>query len=390
MNADVLESVRTLLPDIRKRAERTELDRKVSTQTMSALTASGLFRMLQPRTHGGLESDPKTFFTAIRAVAAACGSTGWVASIIGATHCHVALMEPQAAEDVWGKNPDARVTASYGPVGRMTPESDGYRLSGEWNAAAGAEHADWFLLGALLVGPAHDVVDYSVALVPRSDLTLTDDWNVVGLRGSGSKGVVVSGVVVPAHRVYASIGRTRVEERRSEPGTPALYRIPLIAVYSTSISVPLVGTAEGAYDYHLDRMRDRAQFSHGGSKGNDDNFLHAALARGLTELDATVLQVDRNLDELYDLATRNAAIPVETRLRARRDQVRSTERAVEAIDLLLKVSGGHGVRNSTVIQRCWRDVHTGAAHLVNNVEQSLVPYGRWASGYGVDDALILS
>jgi hypothetical protein len=34
-------------------------------------------------------------------------------------------------------------------------------------------------------------------------------------------------------------------------------------------------------------------------------------------------------------------------------------------------------------------VHTGAAHVVNDAEQGMSLYGRWAYGLGVDDSLIL-
>lgn len=389
MTIDVLDAVRALAPGIRDDAARTESERNISTDTMAALVDTGLFRMFQPRAHGGSERDPVAFFTAIRLLASACGSTGWAASLMGATPWHVALLEPQAAEEVWGESADTLVTSSYAPVGRLTPEEGGYRLSGAWRSAPGAEHCGWIVLGSLLIGQSGDPVDYTAVLVPRSDLTLTDDWNVVGLRGSGSKDVVVSNVFVPPHRIYGSAGRTRVTDIQRLPDSPVLYRVPFASIHSTAITAPLLGAAEGAYRYHLARVRGRNRLSHGGRKGAEDDFAHVAIARGTGELDASVLQLDRDLREQYEHAERNEPIPMELRLRARRDQVRCTERAVEAVDLLFKAAGGHAVRTSTPIQRCWRDVHTGAAHLVNDVEQGMSMYGRWAYGLGVDDSLIL-
>lgn len=390
MSLEVLDAVRALLPDVRERAAETEHERNISTETMGALAGTGLFRMFQPRTHGGTESEPVDFFTAVRLLAGACGSTGWTAALVGATHWHVALLGAQAADDVWGAGPASLVTSSYAPVGRLTPEGGGgYRLSGAWRSAPGAEHCDWAVLGSLLIGPAGDPVDYTAVLVPHSDLSLTDDWNVVGLRGTGSKDVVVANAFVPEHRIYGSAGRTRIGDLQRQPDAPVLYRVPFASIHSSAITAPLIGAAQGAYDYHVDRARRRTRLSHGGRKGIEDDFAHVAVARGIGELDASVLQLDRDLREQYAHAARNEPIPMELRLRARRDQVRCTERAVESIDLLFKAAGGHAVRTNTPIQRCWRDVHTGAAHLVNDVNQGMSMYGRWAYGHGIDDSLIL-
>ena len=67
---------------------------------------------------GGLEADPVTFYTAVRLIASACGSTGWVASVIGVHPWQLALFPPQAQQDVWGADPATRMSSSYAPTGR--------------------------------------------------------------------------------------------------------------------------------------------------------------------------------------------------------------------------------------------------------------------------------
>jgi 3-hydroxy-9,10-secoandrosta-1,3,5(10)-triene-9,17-dione monooxygenase len=387
--SDVLESVRALLPAIRERAASTESERTVPKETVAALLDAGFFAMFRPARYGGSESDPVDYFTAVRLLASACPSTGWAASLLGITPWHVALLEPQMCEDVWGAGQDVLVSSSYAPTGRLVSTDGGYRLTGTWRSAPGAEHCDWIVLGTLMIGATGDPVDYTAAVVPRSDYTLRDGWNVVGLRGAGGMDVQVEDVFVPPHRIFGAAGRRRVAKFQRGPDAPALYRVPFACIHSTALVVPLLGAAEGAYAYHLARMRRRSELSHGGRKWSGDEFAPVAVARGSGEIDASILQLDRDLRELTDHAHRNERIPIELRLRARRDQVRSAERAVEAVDLLLKAAGGHGVQAGNPIQRAWRDVHTGAAHVVNDVDQGMSLYGRWAYGLGVDDSLIL-
>lgn len=388
MSDDVLHSVRGLLPDLLADAVRVEALRTIPQQTMEALVATKLLRMFQPAAVGGLEAEPVLFFTGIRLLANACCSTAWTASLMGTTAWHVSLLEEQSAYDVWGDSPDALVTSSYAPLGQLVPAESGYRLSGTWRSVVGAALSDWLMLGSQVIGRSGEPIDYAAVLVPRSAVRLGEAWSAVGLRGTGTRVVEVTDVGVPAHHVYATTRRNRLIELLREPEAPALYRMPFASIFSTSITAPLIGAAEGAYSYYIERTRSRSRLTLG-ARGPEGRSATLAIARGLGALDASVLQIDRNLRELYDCGQRNEPIPMELRLRARRDQVLSTERAVEAIDLLLKSAGGHGVQGNTPIQRAWRDIHTGAAHLVNDVDQGVSTYGRWVLGLGVEDSLVL-
>ena len=69
-------------------------------ESVKALAETGFFRLLQPALFGGLEADPVTFFAAVRLIASACGSTGWVASVVGVHPLQLALFPPQAQQDV--------------------------------------------------------------------------------------------------------------------------------------------------------------------------------------------------------------------------------------------------------------------------------------------------
>lgn len=389
MATEVLSAVRDLVPSIRERAEQTEDQRRVSDESIAELVEAGLFTMFRPRRYGGQEAAPVDFFTAIRLISSACASTGWVASLLGITPWHIALLEKSAQDDVWADGEPALATSSYAPVGRLVPTDDGYRLSGAWRAAPGADHCSWAVLGSLLVGASGDPVDYAAVLVPRADFELRGDWAVVGLRGAGSRDVFVRDAFVPLHRVYGSAGRVRIADLQRQPDADALYRVPFASIHSTAVTVPLLGAVEGAYRYHLGRMRERNRLTHGGRKGVEDQTGLVAVAQGAGEVDASILQIDRDLREQYDHAVRNAPVPIELRLRARRDQVLATKRATDAIDLLFNAAGGHAVRTAAPIQRAWRDVHTGAAHMVNDLDQGLSLYGRWAYGLGVNDSLIL-
>ena len=124
----------------------------ISSEVIGWLTKADMFRAVQPRQWGGLELDVGTFFEAAVRIASACGSTGWVASVVGIHPWHIAMFDPQAQSDVWSANPDALASTSYAPTGQARPVPGGFRLSGRWGFSSGVDHCDWVILGAVVPG----------------------------------------------------------------------------------------------------------------------------------------------------------------------------------------------------------------------------------------------
>jgi 3-hydroxy-9,10-secoandrosta-1,3,5(10)-triene-9,17-dione monooxygenase len=388
MGNEVLESVRALLPAIAERAQTTDESRQVSEKTIRELVDAGVFRMLQPRRYGGLEGDPVDFYEVVRAISAVCCSTGWVASVLGVHPWQLALFDRQAQDEVWGEDQDTLVSSAYAPVGRLTPVDGGYRLSGRWSFSSGCGHAGWALLGALAVGAQGRPVDFMTVLVPRSDYRIEDVWDVVGLRGTASNDIVVEPVFVPAHRVIRNYEQAQLKGPGQKVNPGPLYRLPFAAVFTSAITAPVIGAVASGYDSYISLMKERVRLSLGGGRFVEDPFAQVAIARAASDLDATLLQMDRNLRELSALAAEGRDIPMELRLRTRRDQVRGTERAVAAMDLLFKTAGGNSLRRGNPIERAWRDAHAGSVHVANDVERALAMYGRGAFGLTVEDNLV--
>ena len=206
---EVIESVRELLPALRDRAQETEDGRVVPADSVKALEETGFFRLLQPASFGGLEADPVTFYTAVRLIASACGSTGWVASVLGVHPWHVGLFPAQAQQEVWGSDPATRISSSYAPTGTAVAVEGGHRVSGRWSFSSGCDHASWVLLGQIVTDAAGQPTDFRTFLLPRADYVIEDVWDTVGLRGTGSNDIVVAEAFVPAHRSLGFADVTR-------------------------------------------------------------------------------------------------------------------------------------------------------------------------------------
>lgn len=206
------ERVMPLMPQFAAHARATERVGRVPTEAIEQLRACGYFDSVKPAAYGG---SPGRFAELVEAnieLASACASTGWVAGLLAAHQWLLAMFPKAAQEDVWGTNRDALLCGSYAPTQVAEAVPGGYRLNGRWAFASGCDNAQWAICAAILPPVDSRRAGPAFLLVPSPEYTLDDDWDVVGLIGTGSKTLVLDAVVVPPHRVLtfaqATSGRT--------------------------------------------------------------------------------------------------------------------------------------------------------------------------------------
>jgi 3-hydroxy-9,10-secoandrosta-1,3,5(10)-triene-9,17-dione monooxygenase len=381
----VLDAVRDLLPMLRERAQETEDARRIPDDTVKSLQATGFFRLLQPQRYGGLEASPVDFYRGVRLISSACGSTGWVSSVLGVHPWQLGLFDQRAQDEVWGEDTSTLISSSYAPMGRAKPADGGYTFSGRWSFSSGCDHAQWVFLGGLVMGEDGTPVDFRTFLLPRADYEIDDVWDTIGLRGTGSNDIIVSDVFVPEYRTLSFMDTGRCYGPGQEVNPGPLYKLPFASVFSCSIAVPVIGMASGAYEAYVSWTRERVRASTGG-KAADDSFNQLRIAEAASTIDAAVLQIERNITEELELATAGEKIPMPLRVRVRRDQVNATGSAIKSVDRLFESAGGRALKAGTPIQRFWRDAHAGRVHAINDPEKALVMFGQFELGLKVQDA----
>src|SRR5262245_24551707 len=182
---ELVERAQSLVAVLRARSPRANSERKVPADAIADLRTMGLLNVLLPSGLGGLEMGYSVFSAITRTLATGCGSTAWVYAILAEAAWIAALYPRQAQAEVWD-DPDALVCVSIVPFGEATEVAGGYRLSGSWRFLSGSDYATWMILSANLVTPP-GIPRQIALLVRRSDLRMVDDWQVMGLAGTGSK-----------------------------------------------------------------------------------------------------------------------------------------------------------------------------------------------------------
>jgi 3-hydroxy-9,10-secoandrosta-1,3,5(10)-triene-9,17-dione monooxygenase len=387
MSQAVLDGVRDLLPTLRDRADEAERLRVVPEASIKELEEVGFFRLLQPKRFDGLEADPVDFYTAVRDIASACGSTGWVSSVVGVHPWQVALFADEAQQAVWGSDTTTRLSSSYAPTGKAVQADGGFTLSGKWSFSSGCDHCSWVLLGGLVFNTEGQVVDFRTFMVPRSDYEIIDVWDTVGLRGTGSNDILVKDVFVPEAFTLSMSDTGRCFGPGQEQNTSDLYKLPFHSIFTGTITTPIIGMALGAYDEHVQMQQHRTRAAYLGEKASLDPFAAVRIARASSEIDAAWALLVNNIREEQAYVAQGEKIPLKTRLKVRRDQVLGSQRAIDAIDSLFEASGGRALAQGSYLQRAWRDAHAGRVHAANDPERALQMYGAHEFGHKIDPGM---
>ncbi|MET7769971.1 acyl-CoA dehydrogenase family protein [Nocardia sp. NPDC005366] len=367
MSNTVLDNIDAIAEEIRSGAEEGESLGRLPDDMAKQLKDAGIIRLLQRKKYNGYEAHPREFAETVMRTASIYGSAGWVGGIVGVHPWQLAYADPKVQEEVLGADSDTWQASPYMPSGIAVPTDGGYVMSGRWQFSSGTDHCDWIFLGAMVGGadgkPLMPPKGLHVIL-PRADYEIVaDSWDVVGLRGTGSKDIIVKDAFIPNYRVMESAKVIDGTAAKEYGATETLYKMPWSTMFPLGITSATIGICEGVLAAGVDYQRNRV-----GANGNvikDDPYVLHALGESASEIDAARQQLLANVDRIWDMVDAGKDIDFETRARVRRDQIRSAWRAVRAADDVFDRAGGNALRMDNPLQRFWRDAHAGLHHAIH-------------------------
>ncbi|BBZ65181.1 hydroxylase [Mycolicibacterium insubricum] len=380
----VIDRVRDIADRLRDQAAEAEEIGKLTDETVALMKTAGNIRLLQPKKHGGLEVHPREFAETVMATAALDPAAGWINGVVGVHPYQLAYADPAVAAEIWAEDVDTWVASPYAPQGVARPVDGGYIFNGRWQFSSGTDHCEWIFLGALLGDDEGRPVmppQMLHMILPRADYQIVEDsWNVVGLRGTGSKDVIVTDAFVPSYRTMDATKVMDGTAQREAGMTETLYLMPWSTMFPLGISAATIGIAEGALGAALDYQRERVNSS--GVAIKDDPYVMFAIAEAAADINAARQELLANADRIFDIVDSGREVSFEDRAAGRRTQIRSVWRAVSAVDEIFARCGGNAARMDKPLQRYWRDVHVGHLHAIH--VPSTVYHASALSSLGVD------
>ena len=357
----LLNAVREFAPNISARSAEIEAGRRLPPDLLAELVSLGLFRMLTPKSHGGMEIDFPTSMEIIETIAEADGATGWTVMIGCETPQLFALLPRDRFDEIYANTPDVIAGGGFAPRGTAELRGDEYIVNGRWAFASGCQHSNW-LIGNCVVtengkprpGIFPGSSEIRAMLFPPSGVKILDTWSVSGMRGTGSHDIAVENLRVPTtDSLDIFMGQSSI------PGP--LYAAHL-AYFALHIAAVGIGIAKRALReivalaitnkkrlYASTSMVDTPLFQY--RIGNADKTLQAARAPLMGEA-----------NKIWSNAVAgNPLIP--------NDQINATatvawvaHTAASIVDTCYTSGGGSAPYDSSPLQRCLRDIHTLTQH----------------------------
>jgi 3-hydroxy-9,10-secoandrosta-1,3,5(10)-triene-9,17-dione monooxygenase len=380
----MVQRARDMLPALRARQQETEELGRLPDSTSREFIDAGFYRILQPRRFGGYEFDLPTFSRVAIQLARGCPSSGWAYTLTaGHAHLLAAYFSEEAQADIAGDDGDIRVPGRFRP-GTAVEVDGGYRVTGTFDYVSGCDSATHltfsFSFGEDL--SAGELASDIITLIDYDDVEIIDNWDVLGLRGTGSKRCVVEDLFVPAHRTIHSF---------FDPFAPPfpgrgvhenpMYRRGSLAglVFAETCSVA-IGAARGVLDLYEESIRTRkttvlplvpmiehAQYPR--FYGEAVQTIEVAEA-ALLQTNADYMEECRRAEE----EGRDFDADLDRRLQLRMQ--RCATMAYDAVLLMMRTNGSAGMRTGAMWQRYLRDMNILMTHNTVQAELSAEFYGR--------------
>jgi len=367
-----------LVPLLKERAARTEELRRIPDDTVQDLLSSKLHLIGVPQLFGGLDVNYGLMLEVGALLGTGCASTSWCYSIWSAHSWLVGYWPLEAQEEVFGKSPDILTSSSLNAgKSAMEKTTSGFRLSGRWEFSSGCDAAQWVMVGT-------DVPEGRVwVLVPRSDYEIVDTWFVSGLKGTGSKDIVIKDLFVPQHRILDR-DRGGDEERNGwEIHQQDRYRLPLLVLLGWDLVAPMIGIAQGMIEEFTAGLTGTS----GPGRTADSDAVQSRLSQASGELDAARALMRSDLRETFEKAQKGETPTTLERSRFRRDKAFIAQLCLSSVNRLFEFSGGHGIFDSESLQRYHRDIQAAVRRDGFIMEISGLQYGRVALGLGPDGTI---
>lgn len=361
---------------LRGKAAEIEQRRSLTPEVVERLVAEDLFRITQPRLFGGLGLDPRAAWETTYEIARGCSSTAWILGLSSANVVMIGKFSAEAQRDVFLSGKPTIVSLLTGGVGQdlvAEPVEGGMLLSGRWRYASGIDVATW--AGLLVPIPVDGQMVPHVVLVPADAFTIDQtSWNVLGMRGTGSKDISLTKTFVPSHRwmnwqVLQDGGR-----HPTCPGHGVITDAPLNPINAMSTLAPTLGVASAVAEEF--RAIVKAKVSPAAQKALVEDRV-AQIEAATSEATLAILRraLLDDADAIVESARAGHVGLIERAAMRTRFAVAS-RLALQTTQRLFAALGGSVLPSGTRIERLFRDVHAMSSHMLLQPDVIGEPYGR--------------
>lgn len=358
--------------------EKSELPQDVADKIID----SGFTRIHRPQQYGGQYLDYYTFGDIIRTVAYHNVSAAWITYFAIIHDTWAAFLPKKGREEIFATND--LLADVLAPVGKVTNDGDGYRLSGQWNFCSGVLWSDWIGLGAVHQLLDGDKREHALYIVHKDEIEIVRNWDTIGLRGTGSHAVKVEDVYVPPYRVFPI---ERVVDGATAPDGNydkdyQIFNVPYLAYFYAGFPWVLVGGLERLVDEFEEKTKDRIRIFANNVRETEDSHTHHLLGELKMKLHVLTLIAENYMDKLTSYEAngiRKLSEEERQQLFAMRGFV--AKEAMGIATRILTTLGGNSIYKSAKAEAFVRDIIAVATHPNHLYNDAMKFYGKTLLGY---------
>ncbi|MDD2759681.1 MAG: hypothetical protein PHH11_05260 [Methylomonas sp.] len=356
----LLRSVRDIEPIIRQYASEAERDCKLSSAVARAMQEAGLYRLWRPITLGGFELDPVSGLRIIEAVARIDSAAGWNLQIAVAHDMFAPWFSDRASAEIF--HADAIPVGAFNPPRQAVPTDGGYRISGRTSYVSGAHHATAFIGFAHILDDgqirldANGLPETRIIAVPASEACIIDNWNTMGMRGSGSHDVEFVDAFIPEHCAAPWVPL----ETPGAAYVGPLYRLTIWPALAALVA-PALGIARAAIDEAIVLLNAKTP-AFGNKTLKNSAVAQAQLATAEGKLGASRAFLFETFEEAWQCASAGQSITLAAKGRMQLAMTHAVQECAKAVGLIQEIAGASAIREEYQFAQHFRDVHVIAQH----------------------------
>jgi indole-3-acetate monooxygenase len=356
----LIATLEALAPTLREHVEDADRDARLPEAVVRALLGARLFRLWIPQRYGGFELDLPETLRVYEAAAAIDGSIGWAVMIGAGGGLFAARLDGPVAEEIYSP-PDALIAGSGAPDGRAEQLAGGYRVTGRWRYASGADYATTFTANCIVTSNGHAISDSdgrplirAMAFEP-SQVKVVRTWNASGMRGTGSHDFKVADVFVPQRRTFNVFS-----DPPREPG--ALYRLPFTVLTEFPVAAVALGIARHALEVFATLARAKRSAGSDAPLA-DDSTVRLQYAQSHTRWRFAHAHIHELAREAWHVALAGRSLDAREQAEITASCTLCVTDLCLAIGQLAALAGMSAILGGQEFARAWRDLQTLGAHI---------------------------
>ncbi|MHA4836434.1 acyl-CoA dehydrogenase family protein [Sphingopyxis sp. MSC1_008] len=335
-----------LLNDIRSRRREIETRRRVPIDIVEGLRAAGIYRAAVPKSLGGDGAPLADVLRLIERISEADPSVGWVASFAPQGANYFGALSRRRLEEIYANGPDVVGAGGLFPLQPAARVNGKLQINGRWKFGSGSTGADWISVGIVIPDGGSEPPPPRLIVLPASQVEIVENWDVVGLSGTGSHDLIVKDVMVDEDWSFIRGGPVLLDE--------PICHFPAMALAALSFAVVGLGAARASLDAICELAAGKMSIT-GAPRLGDRAYAQTGIAKAEVQLQGARALLYDQVERAWAQVAAGDAVPVEGRAMLRLAANHASRAAVDVAETCFGLAGTTAIFLDNPMQGFLRD-----------------------------------